>query len=49
GLWNEEMLSSDDGNEIKRHFLEIDNTLQVIDTIKNLSPMSKSIDSFDIS
>ncbi|CAG8467230.1 20367_t:CDS:2 [Gigaspora rosea] len=49
GLWNEEMLSSDDDNEIKRLFSEIDNTPPVIDTIKTLPPMSKSINSFDIS
>ncbi|RIB02875.1 hypothetical protein C2G38_2226618 [Gigaspora rosea] len=49
GLWNEEMLSSDDNNETKRQFLEIENTLLVIDINKNLSPMSKSIDYLDIS
>ncbi|KAF0338006.1 kinase-like protein [Gigaspora margarita] len=49
GLWNEEILSPDDDNEIKKQFLENDITLQVIDTDKNLYPMSNSIDSIDIS
>ncbi|KAF0513917.1 Rho family GTPase Rho1 [Gigaspora margarita] len=49
GLWDEEILSPDNDNEIKKQFLENDNTLQVIDTIKNLTLTSKPIDSIDIS
>ncbi|KAF0396111.1 kinase-like domain-containing protein [Gigaspora margarita] len=49
GFWSEEILSSDDDNEIKRQFLEIDNTLQVIDTIENWYPMSNPINSFYVS
>ncbi|KAF0396113.1 hypothetical protein F8M41_010132 [Gigaspora margarita] len=48
GFWNEEILSSDDDNEIKRQFLEINSSPQVIDTIKNLSQTSEPIDSIDI-
>ncbi|CAG8711803.1 24763_t:CDS:1 [Cetraspora pellucida] len=48
GFWIEEILSSDEDNEIKKQFLESGNTLQVINTNKNSPPMSKPIDTIDI-
>ncbi|CAG8448980.1 23113_t:CDS:1 [Cetraspora pellucida] len=59
GFWIEEMFSLDDDNEVKKQFLESDNevkkqflesdnSLQVINTNKNLSPMSKPIDTVDV-
>ncbi|CAG8803784.1 17904_t:CDS:1, partial [Racocetra fulgida] len=48
GFWNEEMLSSNEDNEIKRQFLEWDNTSQIINTNKNSSLISKPIDTIDI-
>ncbi|CAG8607337.1 23867_t:CDS:1 [Cetraspora pellucida] len=48
GLWIEEMSSLNEENEIKRLFLESDNTLQIISTNINSSLMSKPIDTIDI-
>ncbi|CAG8631520.1 24689_t:CDS:1 [Cetraspora pellucida] len=49
GLWIEEMLSSDEDNKIKKKFLEVDNTLQIVNINKNSSLISKPIDTIDIS
>ncbi|CAG8523885.1 17890_t:CDS:2 [Cetraspora pellucida] len=48
GHWIEEILSSNEDNEIRRQFLENDNTSQIINTNKDSFVTSKPIDTIDI-